>query len=178
MRIISGKYRGMNLSEFKTGGIRPTADRVKESVFNILAAEIAGAKVLDLFCGSGGLGLECVSRGAGSVRFNDISEESIKVLKKNLLRINEKNIIISRSDFSVCLYGGKKYDLIFLAPPYKSDAGLRALEIIGQKNLLEYGGIAVYEHDMPFVEHVNGLIKFDERKYGITYVTFFKTEEL
>ena len=73
MRIISGKYRGMNLAEFKGNEIRPTADRVKESLFNILSEKTFGARVLDLFCGSGNLGIESISRGADFVHFNDIS---------------------------------------------------------------------------------------------------------
>ena len=71
MRIISGKYRGMKLAEFSGSEIRPTADRVKESLFNILYGKFAGARVLDLFCGSGNLGIESLSRGAHSVHFND-----------------------------------------------------------------------------------------------------------
>ena len=72
MRIISGKHRGLKLSEFAGGEIRPTADRVKESLFNIIAPDIAGAYVLDLFAGSGSLGIECLSRGAEHVIFNDV----------------------------------------------------------------------------------------------------------
>ena len=82
MRVIAGKYRGLALSEFKGMQIRPTADRVKESLFNILSPHIAGARVLDLFCGSGGLGIEAISRGACFTQFNDISKDSIAVLKK------------------------------------------------------------------------------------------------
>lgn len=76
MRIISGKYRGMVLAQFNGAEIRPTADRVKESLFNILSDKIGGSRVLDLFCGSGNLGLECISRGAESVGFNDASRDS------------------------------------------------------------------------------------------------------
>lgn len=82
MRIISGKYRGLKLAEFAGGEIRPTADRVKESLFNIISAYVADAVVLDLFCGSGNLGIEALSRGAGTVCFNDLSADSIAVLKR------------------------------------------------------------------------------------------------
>ena len=84
MRIIGGRHRGRKLAEFGGEEIRPTADRVKESLFNILSFKIAGATVLDLFCGSGNLGLECLSRGAASAHFNDFSKESLLVLKKNI----------------------------------------------------------------------------------------------
>ena len=86
MRVISGKYRGMVLAEFKGMEIRPTADRVKESLFNILSFKISSSRVLDLFSGSGSLGIECLSRGAQFVQFNDISPDSIAVLNKNLAR--------------------------------------------------------------------------------------------
>ena len=84
MRIISGKHRGMKLVGFEGMDIRPTADRVKESLFNILYGRIAGARVLDLFSGTGVVGIECLSRGAGTVHFNVVSAQSIAVLKFNL----------------------------------------------------------------------------------------------
>ena len=84
MRIIGGKYRSRVLAEFKGEEVRPTSDRAKESLFNILALKIRGARALDLFCGSGSLGLECLSRDANEVVFNDLSKDSLAILKKNL----------------------------------------------------------------------------------------------
>ncbi|MDE6504737.1 MAG: 16S rRNA (guanine(966)-N(2))-methyltransferase RsmD [Clostridia bacterium] len=174
MRIISGKYRGMKLAEFEGAQIRPTADRVKESLFNILYSYVSGARVLDLFCGSGNLGIECLSRGAQYVHFNDISAESVAVLKKNLSRLKADNFTVTNLDYSVCLSGLKGFDLVFIDPPYKSEAGINALEFIGKNAVLTAGGIAVYERDIPFSGEVAGLKKFDERKYGKTYLTFFE----
>ena len=130
MRIISGKYRGMALAQFKGVEIRPTAARVNESLFNILYPRIAGARVLDLFCGSGNLGLECFSRGAQAVRFNDISRDSIAVLKKNLARISENNYSVTTLDYLACLADCGVYDIIFIDPPYALDCGVNALKII------------------------------------------------
>ena len=177
MRIISGKYRGMVLAEFKGESIRPTADRVKESLFNILFSKIAEARVLDMFCGSGNLGIECISRGAKSVHFNDISRDSIAVLKKNLSRI-EGNYKITNCDFSCCINGADKYDLIFIDPPYASDAGIEALKLIAKGNHLSDGGVAVFERDKNFEGRIEGLEKFDERKYGKTCLSFFKKGEV
>ncbi len=175
MRIISGKYRGLKLAEFNGGEIRPTADRVKESLFNILCAEVAGARVLDLFCGSGNLGIECLSRGAQSVWFNDVSADSIGVLKKNLSKLKDCSAYrITNLDYSVCLARADKFDLIFIDPPYKSEAGLAALEAVAKGGLLDEGGTAVYERDKAFEGEVANLVKIDERKYGKTYLTFFK----
>ena len=175
MRIISGKYRSLVLAEFKGEDIRPTADRVKESLFNIIAQSVPSARALDLFCGSGGLGLECISRGAEFVHFNDISADSIKVLKKNLTRIKEQNYKITNQNFSDCLATiGEKFDLIFLDPPYRLEAGREALEIIARRNLLSDGGIAILERDRAFIGEISGLRLFDERKYGKTYLSFFE----
>ena len=176
MRIISGKYRGMVLSEFKGESIRPTADRVKESLFNILYSRISGARVLDMFCGSGNLGIESISRGASFVQFNDISKDSLAVLKKNLSRI-EGAYKITNCDFSCCLKEGDEFDLIFIDPPYASDAGIKALQTVAKGNHLSADGVAVFERDRRFEGEIDGLEMVDERKYGRTYLSFFKMGE-
>ena len=174
MRVISGKYRGMVLAEFKGMDIRPTADRVKESLFNILSFRIAGARVLDLFCGSGSLGIECLSRGAAGVLFNDISKDSIAVLKKNLSRLRGDEYALSNAGWRECLARQKvPFDIIFIDPPYADDCGIYALEFIGRHKLLSKGGVVVYERDRSFEGSVEGLAFTDERKYGRTYLTFF-----
>lgn len=178
MRIISGKYRSLVLAEFKGEDIRPTADRVKESLFNIISSKVAGCRALDLFCGSGSLGLECISRGAEFVHFNDISADSIKVLAKNLSRIKEQNYKITDKNFSDCLAGlSGKFDLIFLDPPYRLEAGREALEIIAARKLLEVDGIAVLERDRAFSGNIAGLTMYDERRYGKTYLSFFEVSD-
>ena len=178
MRIISGKYRSLVLAEFKGEDIRPTADRVKESLFNIIAQSVPLARALDLFCGSGGLGLECISRGADFVHFNDISADSLKVLKKNLSRIKEQNYKITNQNFSDCLTMlSGKFDLIFLDPPYRLEVGREALRIIAARNLLSDDGIAVLERDRAFEGEIDGLNLYDERKYGKTYLSFFEVNK-
>ncbi len=179
MRIISGKHRGRRLADFNGDEIRPTADRVKESLFNILAPDLQGAVVLDLFCGSGGLGLECISRGAARVFFNDVSQDSLSVLKKNLSAIKEEDsAVISNLDYAAFLKSARqKFDMIFLDPPYRYEYGAEALKIIASNGLLAPGGIAVYERDRAFSGSVEGLKLYDERKYGKTYLSFFRIEE-
>lgn len=175
MRVISGKYRSLILAEFKGDDIRPTADRVKESLFNIISARIPGADVLDLFCGSGSLGIECISRGAKSVAFNDCAASSIAVLNKNLAKLKgENNFAVTKYDYQACLRACKTpFDIIFIDPPYRLDYGVSALEIIAERGLLKPNGIAIYERDKSFQGEINGLCAFDERKYGKTYLTFF-----
>ena len=178
MRIIGGKYKSRVLAEFPGTDVRPTGDRVKESLFNILSLKIGGARVLDLFCGSGALGLECLSRGAKEAVFNDFSSESIRLLEKNMKALGVVKGAegkVYTLDFSVCLDGLKGgFDLIFLDPPYRFEYGVPALEKIARRGLLNENGIAVYERDRPFEERIDGLEKYDERRYGRTYLTFFR----
>ncbi|MDE7168553.1 MAG: 16S rRNA (guanine(966)-N(2))-methyltransferase RsmD [Clostridia bacterium] len=177
MRIISGKYRGLKLADFDGNDVRPTADRVKESLFNVLYGQVVGATVLDLFCGSGNLGIECLSRGAECVHFNDISTASLEILKKNLARLkNPQQFKITNYDYFVCLSRADKYDLIFIDPPYRLEIGVDALKLIGAGNLLKAGGLVVFERDRSFEGEIAGLKKIDERKYGKTYLTFFEKE--
>ncbi len=179
MRIIGGRHRGRKLADFKGSEIRPTADRVKESLFNILSVRVVGASVLDLFCGSGNLGLESLSRGAARAHFNDLSKDSLAVLKKNLAAVGEQDKCrITNLDYLACLSGaGERYDLIFIDPPYAKEYGAPALEIIAKRNLLTEDGVAIYERDRSFEGETEGLEKFDERKYGKTYLTFFRRSE-
>ena len=175
MRVISGKYRGLNLAEFRGSDIRPTADRVKESLFNILSYKIMGATVLDLFCGSGSLGIECLSRGAKFVHFNDISPASIAVLNKNLYRLRGEKYAVTTGDWLPCVRGLKqKFDLAFIDPPYADDCGIRAIEELASRKLVYSGGMIVYERDRAFTCTIAGLDVTDERKYGKTYLTFFQ----
>lgn len=179
MRIIGGKYRSRVLAEFAGEDVRPTSDRAKESLFNILSLKMYGARVLDLFCGSGALGLESLSRGAKEVVFNDFSKDSLAIVKKNLATLkiatNGEEAKLSGADYLVCLESIRgQFDLIFIDPPYRFDYGVKALEKIAEKGLLSEKGVAVYERDRAFEGEIEGLEKYDERKYGKTYITFFR----
>lgn len=177
MRIIGGKHRGRILAEFKGEEIRPTADRVKESLFNVLSREIAGARVLDLFCGSGALGLECLSRGAEEAVFNDCSKDSVAVLKANIKKLGaEENCTVYTLDYLACLSRlSGKFDIIFLDPPYRFDYGVSATEEIARRSLLSDSGVIVYERNAPFPEEKTGIFTVcDVRKYGKTYLSLLR----
>ena len=177
MRIIGGKYRSRTLAEFAGDDVRPTSDRAREALFNILSYGVQGARVLDLFSGSGALGIESLSRGAKEAVFNDVSKASVAILKKNLqtLKISADEAKIYNYDYAVCLDCLKgTFDFIFIDPPYRFDYGKQALEKIAERGLLSEKGIAVYERDRPFEGEIVGLEKFDERKYGKAYLTFFR----
>ena len=179
MRVIGGKYRSRVLAEFAGENVRPTSDRAREALFNILSLKMYGARVLDLFAGSGALGIESLSRGAREVVFNDCSKDSVAIVKKNLsslkIPVNGEEAKVMQADYTACLSQIKgKFDLVFIDPPYRFDYGKKALELIAKEGLLTEDGIAVCERDIPFEGEIVGLEKYDERKYGKAYLTFFK----
>ena len=181
MRIIGGQFRSRVLSSFKGEDIRPTADRVKESLFNILSPRLYGARVLDLFCGSGALGLESLCRGAREAVFNDISEASLAVLRKNVALLGvQAQAKVYRLDYAQCLSTVRgTFDVVFIDPPYRMDCGVSAMNAVAARGLLARDGVIVYERDRPFREEglTEALALTDERKYGKTYLSFFSRRE-
>ena len=174
MRIIAGKYRGRVLKEFKGREIRPTADRAKEAIFNILQTEIYGSAFLDLFCGTGNMGIEALSRGAEFVLFNDKARASINLADKNLkrLKVNEGFRLSNLDAVTLLKNCAEKFNVVYIDPPYKSQLGLEALKEV--ERVLEEDGIVVFEDEKPFEDKIDGLIHYDSRKYGRVHLAFFK----
>ncbi len=146
MRIIAGKYKGRRLLSPKDDSVRPTTDRIKETVFNVLQFKVAGATCLDLFAGSGALGIECISRGAKEVVFGDKSPDSIALVKENLKGISGDYRVIGGDFLSVLRGLGGKFDLIFIDPPYKSNLGIIAVEYVVDNDMLSDDGVIYFEH--------------------------------
>jgi len=146
MRIISGSARGRKLLEPAGDKIRPTTDMVKESVFNIIQFDIEGRRVLDLFAGTGQLGIEALSRGAAMCVFVDESPDAIRVINENIRRsgITEGASVVRGDAFSFLEHGGK-FDVIFLDPPYDTKCLDRAIEKIIEFDILKDNGIIVCE---------------------------------
>ena len=162
MRVIAGKYRGKCLEAPSGDSVRPTTDRIKETMFNILQCYTPSAIVLDLFAGSGALGIEALSRGAEFVDFVDVSENSLIYVRKNLKGIDEKTYKVSKADFKAFLNScEKKYDLIFIDAPYKGEIGQNAVSQVIELDLLNDGGMLVYEHA------TDNVIEFKDEKYNI-----------
>ena len=176
MRVISGKYKGKNLIGFDIDGTRPTMDRVKESLFASIQNKIKNSVVLDLFAGSGSLGIEAISNGANEVYFIDNNIELINIIKKNTIGINE-NIHVMKSDYKNALDIFKnsniKFDIIFLDPPYKLNLINDCLEKIVEYNLLNENGIIVCEYETEIIEN-NTLKLIKDKKYGSKKIKIFE----
>lgn len=144
MRVITGTARGRRLKEPKGMDIRPTTDKVKESIFNIVQFDIEGRCVLDLFAGTGQLGIEALSRGAKSVTFVDASKDAVNLVRDNLSHCGMEAAVVHGDSLSFLERCGK-YDLIFIDPPYATDLIERALEKIIKFDILSESGIIIYE---------------------------------
>ena len=146
MRVVAGKFRAKKLLP-PTHNIRPTLDKVKQALFTRLQFDIEDATVLDLFSGSGALGIEALSRGAKKVVFCDVDEKSVALTKKNLQGIKtEQEIKVYRTDFLKFLKTTKDvFDLIILDPPYEKKYYVPALEVIFERQLLAEDGVIVCE---------------------------------
>lgn len=180
MRIISGVRRGHKLIEFEGGDIRPTTDRVKESVFNLIQSHIADASVLDMFSGSGALSFEALSRGAERAVCIDSDKRSVDVIKRNAadLRFADKCEIINSSCFDYMERTKESFDIIFLDPPYNKGFIEPVLEGIVKNGLLKDDGIIVLESDnTDYREEAEGLCAVKQRRYGRTYITVYSTDK-
>ncbi|MGN0148803.1 MAG: 16S rRNA (guanine(966)-N(2))-methyltransferase RsmD [Clostridia bacterium] len=178
MRIISGIRRGHKLIEFEGEDIRPTTDRVKESIFNIIQSYVPDAAVLDMFCGSGALSFEALSRGAKKAVCIDLDKRSVAVIKRNAeaLKFTDKCEIINISCFDYMARAKEKFDIIFLDPPYNKGFIEPVLKGIVEHNLLEKEGIIVLESDnTDYHEEIPGLKLLKQRRYGRTYITIYST---
>ena len=145
MRIVSGKYRGKKLKEFDLDSTKPTLDRVKESIFNLIQFEIVDSVVLDLFSGTGALGIEAISRGAKKTYLIDNNKEAIKIIKDNLNGI-EGDFVVKNLDYLEFLNTiNEKFDIVLLDPPYKTDFGIQAIKSLIQKDLLSENAIIIFE---------------------------------
>ena len=179
MRIISGKAKGTKLYTLQGDNTRPTLDRVKESIFNIIQSQIPEATVLDLFAGSGAIGLEMLSRGAKKAILCDKSKEAIGIIKKNIQNTHmEEKVELYNIDFKECIekVSKEKFDIIYIDPPYETNFIEKSLEKIIEKNIIQENGIIILETDdekriKKEIEKINVAI-IDERKYGRANIIF------
>ncbi len=174
MRIIAGKHRSRILKEFRGRDVRPTSDRAREALFNIIRFRLEGCSFLDLYCGTGAIGIEAISRGAAKVTFVDNAAESVKLTKENLATLKETGYVVKSDALSFVSSVGEKFDVIFLDPPYDVSA-TDVLSAIAEEGILGEGGLVVYEHKEDRAgEEIAGLKRTDTRKYGIAVFEFYE----
>ena len=180
MRVISGKARGVNLKTPAGMATRPTADRVKEAVFSIIQFDLPGASVLDLFGGTGQLGIEALSRGANDAVFVDERDDACRLIRENLKRTKlESQAQVIRSDYGAFLKGAtQKFDIILLDPPYAEVFLENSLNLITQIDILQSGGIIVTERpvEKALLWDFPGYNRSKDYKYGNTLITLFRKD--
>lgn len=177
MRVISGEYRGRKIETAKGHDIRPTLDKVKGAVFNILNNRVdwEECKVLDIFCGSGNLGIEAMSRGADSVVFIDKDRESLRVTKQNIENLKIENAEIICADALKLRALGKKFNLIFMDPPYNLKLCEKVLLNLYEQGMLEDEFIAILEIDAKTKQIIPTFCELiDERVYGNSKVLILR----
>lgn len=184
MRIIAGNWKGKILNSPKTDKTRPTLDRVKEALFSMLMPYLQDAVVLDLFSGTGNLGIEALSRGAKFAYFNDINNEAVKTIYSNVQLTNYESCAkITKKDYEKCLKSLDEqnvvFDIIFLDPPYEAKVEEKCLSILSNSRMVNDDTIIVLESDKEkkFNETIEGLRLVDKRTYGRVMLRTYKREE-
>ncbi len=178
MRVTGGTGRGQRLKVPAGSRVRPTSDKVKQALFNILGERVAGAAFLDLFAGAGGIGIEALSRGASRAVFVDSSRESIAVIKQNIEKTDfsdQATVVLSSTETFLKRPLGS-YDIVFLDPPYAEDLN-PLLELIAASRVVKPDGLLIAEHfrKQPSPERAGSLSLQREARYGDTVLAFYKT---
>ena len=183
MRIITGKARGIKLVTLEGENTRPTSERAKEAVFSMLQFDLEGREVLDLFAGSGQMGLEAVSRGAASATFVDKSKDAAKIIAQNIekTRLDSQSRLFTAdvSDYIRTVSGRRKFDIVFIDPPYSLRAAPPTLEALLKAGLLKPTSTVVCEsaEEDIFENHPDLAEKFEiikRAKYGVAHITILK----
>ena len=177
MRIIAGKFKGRVLNDFSHEGTRPTADKARGGIFNTIAFDIENCIFLDLFGGTGAVGIEAESRGADSVYIVDNNPKSIATIKENCKKCGTEKCKVILKDYAQALkeFSQKNivFDIVFIDPPYKSDFGEISMDLLHKYSLINENSLICFEHDgtkkLDFADYE--LIK--TRKYGIALVDYF-----
>ena len=181
MRIIAGKYRSLPLEAVKGNNTRPTTDKIKEAVFNSIGPYFDGGRMLDLYAGSGSVGLECISRGIEHAVFVDKSYDAISTIKKNIAFVKvPSQCTVLKMDAMMAVKRlateGKKFDLVYLDPPYAHEQNEKIMSALCELDLLNEDAIVVVESlkEDVFSDEVGHLHKYKEALYGITRISYYE----
>ena len=182
MRVVSGNLRGMKLNTIDGDSTRPTRDVVKEALFSIIQSYVPGAIFLDLFAGSGAIGIEALSRGAKEAIFIDLNPKCTAVIRENVAKGKvEDSSRIYNTDYKIALkkLQNSKIDIIYVDPPYNKSMGIDAIERISEYDILADEGIIIIETDTN--EEVPGFIgnyeKFNYKRYGRNILSLYRRKE-
>lgn len=177
MRVIAGRARGTKLFTLEGYSTRPTLDRLKEIIFSSIQYELRNRRVLDAFAGSGGLGIEALSRGAGSVDFVDSNPEACDIIKKNLQKTNfiDNSRLFKKDIFSFLIAETKGYDAVFIDPPYEKGLVDRVIKLLLDRKLLNDGAIVVVECErgLSLASDFKGLLLRKRNDYAHVSLIFF-----
>jgi 16S rRNA (guanine966-N2)-methyltransferase len=184
MRIISGISRGRKLVTPRNQSLRPTSDRVKESIFNILQEKMAGGLVLDLFAGTGNLGIEALSRGAKKAIFVEKERQALRLIRRNLTQfgLEERSEILPRDvnrAIGILKQRGECFDLILMDPPYERGLIRKTLMELNSKQIYHKGSILVIEHNRrePLPQILDGWNLIRQRRMGDTVISFLTPQQ-
>jgi 16S rRNA (guanine(966)-N(2))-methyltransferase RsmD len=183
MRIIAGEFKGRRLSTPRGATTRPTADQVRIALMDTLGPRLPDARVLDLFAGAGGVGLEALSRGAAHATFVERDPRAVEALDENIRTLGvESRAAVARGDVVRQLGrlagGGRRFEIVFLDPPYALDLGEQALAALGAGALVAADGVVIAQHftKRPPAAEYGVLRAFRARRFGETTLTFFRAE--
>ena len=181
MKIIGGEFGGRRLKTLKSIKMRPTPMRVKEALFNILGNRVVGSSFLDLYAGSGQIGIEALSRGAEEVIFVDNHPSAVRLIRTNLgflhpeksLKIPRNNVLKAISNLS---RGKKRFDIIFLDPPYESRLVKNTLQALAKSDILKTPTLVIAEHhkSLDLDKEIGSLERVRQERYGDTVLTFYQ----
>ena len=178
MKVISGFLKGRNIKGYNIDGTRPTMDRVKESVFSMIQDYIDDSICLDLFAGSGNLGIECISNGAKYCYFVDNNKEAFKTINDNIneFKINNSKVLFKDYKDALTFFNSNniKFDLIFLDPPYKDNYIDTIIPYVLDNNMLNDNGLIICEYENEINKNYDKIFVFKEKKYGYKKVVIFK----
>ncbi len=180
MRVVAGKYKRTPLKTIESLSTRPTKDMVKEALFSSIYID-ENTSFLDLFSGSGAIGIEALSRGAKEVYFNDLNKDAVKVIKENLSKLKE-NRIVYNLNYDSCLLKlkGEQFNYIFLDPPYAFKEYEVVFKLIDEYNLLKVDGKIIVEvkKDVELLDSMYQFNKYKEKKYGISKLIYYRREDV
>ena len=189
MRIITGKAKGVRLATLPGDAVRPTTEMAKEGIFSAIQFDLAGKSFLDLFAGSGQMGLEAISRGASTATFVDCSEDSLKIVRKNIEKTGfTAQSRVVRSEYGEYIKGaakrGQVFDFVFCDPPYDKDLTAELIKRILRAGLVKPGGLLMVEGASPELDGdkipeavLESIANLKQYKFGKSYVTFVRLKE-